>query len=71
MRLPTERHLMTEKYKGITIRFKRTYDYVPNLCYYVVAAWRYSLYGPLQEAEAKTKHDAFKKARKEIKNHNE
>jgi len=64
--MPIARMLESEKYKGITIDFERTYDYTPNLSWFVEATWRYSTRGKQQRVEGKNKTDAFKKVKKEI-----
>ena len=64
--MPEARWLQPEKYKGIVINFYNTYDYAPNLSWFVEATWRYSTRGKQQRIEGKNKPDAFKRVKKEI-----
>lgn len=63
---PIARMLLPERYKGIKIEFERTYDYTPNLSWYVMATWRDDEYSAPQRTEGKTKEKAFVKAKREI-----
>jgi len=63
---PIARMLLPERYKGIKIQFEKTYDYTPNLSWYVMATWRDGEYGSPKRTEGKTKEKAFAKAKREI-----
>lgn len=64
--MPIARVLESETYKGITIDFERTYDYMPNLSWFVEATWKYRKNGKQQKLQGNTKSDVFKKVKKEI-----
>jgi len=64
--MPEARWLQPKEYNGIVINFERTYDYTPNLSWFVEATWRYSTRGKQQRIHGKDKAEAFKRVKKEI-----
>ena len=64
--MPESRWLQPVEYKGIVIDFERTYDYMPNLSWFVEATWRYSTRGKQQKIQGRDKAKTLQKVKKEI-----